>query len=107
MATLANFLMTGQLGPIALGITPLEAMSLLGDADDTSRKSNPLILRYGPLQLTFVKQGKVRESRLTQLGLYFQPPAVEPLPEVVRPTDWSPDGAPLEREFRAFLHEIK
>lgn len=43
MATLEQFLKTGQLHPIGLGMTPFEVESLLGEPSDESRKKNPLV----------------------------------------------------------------
>ncbi len=58
MATLKEFFQTGQLGPIGLGLTPFEVQERLGDPDDESKKKNPLILRYGNVELCFWRTSK-------------------------------------------------
>src|SRR5690349_11154714 len=102
MATLEQFLRTGQLGPLALGMTTADVTAVLGEPQQVSRKSNPLLVKYGGLQLTFSRQRADRVFRMNQLGIYFQPEP-EPLPASVRPEDIPPGVAPSEREFRAFL----
>jgi hypothetical protein len=42
MATLEDFLRTGRLGPVSLGMGPVDVMTALGDPDDTSEKINPI-----------------------------------------------------------------
>jgi hypothetical protein len=105
MATLEHFLKTGQLGPICLGMRPNEVTSFLGDPDDESRKKKPLILKYGGLQLAFLRHHGDKMYQLMQIALYFQPKK-EPLPDPVKMTDWVLEEAPTERDFRSFLDKI-
>jgi hypothetical protein len=105
MATLEQFLRAGELGPIHFGLTVEEVAGLLGAPGDTSVRRNPLIEKYGGLQLTFFRADRAPHRRLTHVGLYFQPLA-EPIPDLARPTDWLPTPATTRAEFRQFLDRI-
>jgi hypothetical protein len=105
MAKLEAFLRTGQLGPLRLGMDPSEAMFILGQPEDQSRKINPLELKYGSLRLTFWKHPEQARSQLMDIGLYYQP-AYEPVPDAVKMDDFSPTKKTTEHRFRSFLHEI-
>jgi hypothetical protein len=103
MATLEHFLKTGQLDPIRLGMTPFEVASLLGDPQEESRKKNPLLLKYGGLQLTFWKKAGQSPSRLAEIAIYYQP-SFEPLPLMLM--DWNPTEPPTEAQFLSYLDSI-
>jgi hypothetical protein len=51
--SLSRFLRTGQLGPLVLGMDPAAVELLLGQPEARSRKHKPLLLKYGPLEMTF------------------------------------------------------
>src|SRR3954451_12989552 len=99
MATLAQFLKTGSLGPVVLGMDPFEVVEQIGEPDEESRKKNPLILKYGSLQLTFWKNGP--KSQLRDIVLTFLP-RFEPPPPSVALDDFS-FAQPTERDFRNFM----
>lgn len=102
MATLAEFFRTGTLGPVSFGLTPEDVRGMLGLPTDQSVQTNPLILKYGGAQLTFLATKADPERRLAQTGLYFWPNA-EPIPDRIRPTDWMPTGASTEADIRTYL----
>ena len=104
MAILEEFLRTGHLGPLNLGISSNDAMSILGEPDDISRKANPLLLRYGRVQLTFWKPRDAKPE-LREMTVDFQH-ASEPLPPCLEFTDWNSSDPPDEGRFRDFLHQI-
>lgn len=104
MATLEEFMRTGQLGAVILGASPSDVMTALGDPDDISKKTNPLILKYRCVQLTFWKAPKERTPQLREIVLAFQP--FEPPPEFLEITDWNPQEPPSERDFRAFIERV-
>ena len=106
MTTLEQFLKTGQLGPLVLGMPPFEVASILGEPQEQSRKNNPLLLKYGCLQLTFWKQADQRRSQLREVAIYCQPNN-RPLPDPVQMTDWDPCGALTEASFWSFLNNIR
>lgn len=105
MATLEDFLKTGHLGPVVLGMSPVDAMTALGDPDDTSRKSNPLLIRYGCVQLSFWRAPQQKVHQLREIAVTFQP-NFEMFPESLDFTDWNPTEAPTEEEFRSFIEQI-
>jgi hypothetical protein len=105
MVTLEQFLKTAQLGPVILGISPFEAVSVLGEPEDQSKKKNPLELKYGSLQLTFWKHSGSERSQLMDFGLYYQP-TWERVPEAVTFSDVGYDENTTEGEFRSFLQQI-
>jgi hypothetical protein len=80
-------------------------MTALGDPDETSKKTNPLTLRYGPLQLVFWSRPKQRNQDLREIVMSHQP-AAEPLPDTLPLSDWNPRSTPTEAEFRAYLDRI-
>jgi hypothetical protein len=104
MATLANFLKTGSLGPVLLGLSPIDVIQEIGDPEQESRKKNPLTLKYGSLQLVFWKHGP--KLQLRDITLSFLP-AFEPLPALLSFEDFKTDSNPTERDFRNFLKQIR
>lgn len=103
MALLRQFLKTGQLGPLVLGCSPLDVEQHLGPAPDRSRKVNPLILKYGWLELVFSNAPK-RPPLLSQLTIKVDDGPVL-LPATLDFDDFllSPNESPTN--FKSFLHE--
>lgn len=97
---------TGHLGPVILGMSPVDAMRVLGDPDDTSRKTNPLLMRYGCVQLSFWKAPKQPTHQLREIVIAFQPEFTY-LPGELEFTDWNPAEPPTEQEFRSFIERIE
>jgi hypothetical protein len=104
MATLAQFLKTGSLGPVVLGMNPIEVVEQIGDPEQESRKKNPLTLKYGSLQLVFWRHGS--KSQLRDITLNFLP-EFERLPSLVALKDFHPRGQPTEGYFRNFIRESR
>ena len=105
MATLDQFLRTGELGPVRPGSSPKEVVAVLGPPQDSSVGWNPLVLKYGGLQLSFHQPRDGAERRLVLIGLYFAP-AQGPLPAAVRPTDFAVAADTTEADVRAFLARV-
>ena len=105
MATLEEFLRTGHLGPLNLGISATDVMSSLGEPDGISRKSNPLLLVYGRIQLTFWRNAKNPKPELREIALDYQRVS-EPLSPTLEFTDWNSTEPPTERRFRDFMHQV-
>src|SRR5205085_5957071 len=105
MATLEDFLKAGRLGPVILGMDPVEVMNALGDPDDTSEKLNPLTIKYGPVQLVFWSKPKQRKQELREIVLSYKP-RFKKLPKALRLSDWNPTSAPTEGGFVAYLKQI-
>src|SRR5437868_2374613 len=105
MATLESFLKTGRLGPVSLGMGPVEVMTALGDPDETSEKLNPLILKYGPVELVFVSKPNQRKQDLREITILYKP-KFKKMPKVLRLSDWSPSTTPSEEDFVKYLKRI-
>lgn len=101
---LLDFLQTGHLGPIVRNMTPKTAEMLLGEPEDRSIKTSPLILRYFNLELSFWAPHKELTPRLCLVELKVPEPG-KPQCDLV---DWGGLGPVSREEFRAFLkeHEI-
>jgi hypothetical protein len=87
MATLSEFLKSGKLGDIHYGMLRDQVVAILGQPNDTSVAQNPLILKYGGLQLTFFKPTDAEHRELSQIGLHYGP-SWEPIPAPVLPSDF-------------------
>jgi hypothetical protein len=104
MGILEKFIKTGSIGPIVLGISPFEAMQLLGEPDQESQKKNPLTIKYGTLQLVFWKHASQGKSLLREIDLAFDGD-LKCLPSLIALDDFTPSGPPSEKYFRNFMHE--
>ncbi len=107
MATLEQFLRTGDLDPIRFGMTKDEVEEALGWPQSWvphSWSDDPRMphAAYGGLHLTFSRTGPDPKHRLAHIGLYFDP-LRGPIPERVQPTDWLPTSETTEAEFSKFL----
>jgi hypothetical protein len=105
MATLEQFLRTGRLGPIHFGMTQAEAIAHLGQPPDESVQREPIILKYGGLQITFSRPSAGVEPRLVMTGLYFPPP-LEPIPDQVLPTDFTGTAETTIADVREYLGRV-
>jgi hypothetical protein len=104
MATLEAFMKSGHLGPLVLGSSPNDVMAVLGEPDGISRKSNPLLLKYGCVQLTFWKP-RDGKHELREITVDFQNVS-EPAPSSLEFADWNLTEPPTERRFRNFMRQI-
>jgi hypothetical protein len=105
MATLEQFLQTGELGPIHAGMSEAAVIALLGPPQDESLARRAKILKYGGLQLTVLSLPEAADRELAHLGLYFGPCA-EPIPEQVRPTDFDGSSETTIADVREFLARV-
>jgi hypothetical protein len=105
MATLEGFLRTGTLGPVVLGMSLPDLIASLGEPEGTSRKSNPLQLKYGSAQLSFWRAPRNLPYQLREIAITYQP-KFEPLPEPLTLTDWNLVGPPTELQFISFTQKI-
>lgn|GEM_PF-3685625 len=107
MPLIRDFLQTGRLGEIQLGLRPDQVIGILGAPDDQSVKKRPVhILRYGAVQFSFVAVPDTKDSRLASVAIYFDD-ADRPIPPPLSPTDWLPTGNTTEQQFRQFLDQVE
>jgi len=102
MATLSEFLKSGKLGDIHHGMRRDEVVAILGQPNDTSVARNPLLLKFGGLQLTFFKPAGAEHRELSQIGLHYGP-SWEPIPAAVLPSDFVGNPETTIAGVRAFL----
>jgi hypothetical protein len=102
MASIDEFLQTGRLGAIAIGMSKDDVRGRLGEPDDVSVKKNPEIWKYGALQLTFYRGSHVEGPVLSGIGLYFHDPTAS-LPDPLGLTGWRPSGETTIEAFRERL----
>lgn len=105
MATLEDFLRTGRLGPVSLGMNPSQVMTALGDPDAFSEQKSPYILKYGPVQLVFLANKKLRTRELRDIAIIYKP-KFKKLPKKLRLDDWNPSSVPTEEFFTNYLQNI-
>jgi hypothetical protein len=79
-----------------------DVVELLGPAPDESVRKDPKILKYGGLQLTFLRDPGAQATRLAHVGLYYRQP-VEPIPGPARPEDFNGNAETTLSEVRDFL----
>ena len=103
MATMREFLSTGHLGDVMIGITAERAQQILGAPDTRSVRRDPVeILRYGALELVFRRVPKTIDSRLVAIALYLGN-SNRSIPVPTRFADWLPSIDTTEQQVREFL----
>lgn len=106
MPSMSDFLRTGRLGDIQLGLRPDQVISILGDPDGRTAKRRPVeLLRYGAVEFGFVPVPDTADSRLVSIAIYFSDPS-RLIPPPLRPTDWMPTNATDKQQFCQFLNEV-
>lgn len=103
-ASFAKFLKTGQLGPLTLGMNPSSVEVQLGTPEQSSRKLNPLILKYGPLELAFWSP-KSEPPKLAQISLMLSQ-ELNRLPQALHFEDWTPNAQTDIGEFKDFVERV-
>jgi hypothetical protein len=103
MATFRDFLTSGTIGAVKLGMRPEMVEQFWGAPDDRSVQRRPTeILRYGSIELVFKTVPDTDDSRLVAAAIYFGRPS-QPLPDAARFEDWLPTDGTSEDEFRTFV----
>ena len=105
MVTMREFLTSGRLGAVQLGLRPEQVTQLLGQPDDRSARSRPvLLLRYGSVELAFMPVPDTADSTLASVAVHFAHPDRD-VPPALRPTDWVPTHDTDEDQLRRFLQQ--
>jgi hypothetical protein len=100
----ARFLRTGQLGPLTLGMDPSAVEFQLGVPDARSRKNKPLLMRYGPLELTFWSP-RSQPPQLVQV-LISVDDGLRDLPHALQFDDLMPGPVRHISDFSRFIEQI-
>jgi hypothetical protein len=103
-ASFAQFLHTGQLGPLTLGMSPASVEVQLGEPEARSRKLSPLILKYGPLELTFWSH-RGQAPQLAQISLSLSH-GLQKLPSALLFNEWTIDARMRMESFERFVEQI-
>lgn len=107
MAKIETFLKTGELGPLVLGISSSVVMDVCGQPDNVSRKSNPLILQYGRIQLTFTRTQSADGLRLQDILVTTRTDIdYAPLCSPLSLEDFPITEQPTKSSFLKFAHRI-
>jgi hypothetical protein len=105
MTTLESFIRSGALGPVVVGLPLPDLISALGEPQATSKKANPLWLKYGSVELSLRKAPPASIYKIREINVKFHP-VFEQLPEAIALSDWNGDRSPTDTEFRKFLDAI-
>ena len=98
MDTILEFIKTGSLGPVRLGMTSEEIVNAIGEPEDISVKTKPYVIwKYGSLQITF--DTTLDKPVVTSIFVYFWPDEKTTLPDGVRLRGWVPDSETAIDEF--------
>jgi hypothetical protein len=107
MAKIETFLKVGELGPLVLGLSSSAVMETCGQPHNISRKSNPLVLQYGRIQLTFVRNHSADGPRLQDVLVSTKPDIdFNPLPTPLRLEDFPLREQPAKSLFLNFARTI-
>jgi hypothetical protein len=104
MQLLREFLESGTLGPIAIGLSPLEVQHILGEPWDVGGTPKNRIWKYGSIQLGFYRDKATRTETLEFIGLYFRYESLT-LPEAISPGGWFPSQRTTKEDFVRYLEE--
>jgi hypothetical protein len=103
MVSLDEFLKTGRLGAIAFDMTPDEIHEILGEPESVSVQKDPLLWKYGALELAFCKQPDGASSSLASIALHFRDPS-QTIPERLNLKGWTPSR---DTKFEEFLTRLR
>jgi hypothetical protein len=105
MVSFDEFLRTGQIGPLAVGMTRDAVRDLVGDPDDTSISKSPEIWKYGPIEVSYYRTPDGSEPFLASILYHFD--GTSPTPPPLSPSGWRPTHETSVEDFRAHLKEIE
>lgn len=105
MSSMREFLTSGRLGDVQLGLRPEQVFEILGAANDHSARRRPVqVLRYGAVEFAFKPVPGTGDARLVSTAIHFHDPGRE-VPPALRPGDWLPSNETTADEFRRRLDE--
>lgn len=102
MPSMDEFLKTGRLGPLDLGVTKEAVRRILGEPDDVSVKKNPEIWKYGALQLVYYRSPHTDEPVFSTINLFFHHPASS-IPARLGLMGWQPTSETGIEAFRDYI----
>jgi hypothetical protein len=108
MMSIVEFLKTGELDGIRVGMAPDQVRDVLGEPFDTSLSKKPWIWKYDPIEITFSFPEERREFRVESISISFRAPdAASPAP--LRFSDWDNSRSSSFQDFKGYLdkHAIR
>ena len=103
MPSFDDFLRTGQIGRLAMGMSKDAVRDLLGEPRDTSVRKHPEIWKYGQVELAFFRTSDGSSPVLTSIMYHFDDPT--PPPIGLEMTGWVPTCRTTYEGFSAHLDE--
>jgi hypothetical protein len=101
---LREFLKSGTLGPVTMGLSPVEVQHRLGKPWDVGGTPKQRIWKYGAIQLGFYWDKETRTAGLGFIGLYFCHDSLA-LPEVIQLEGWFPSRYTTKEDFIHYLED--
>ncbi len=104
MQDLREFLESGTLGPVTMGLSPVDVEHRLGKPWDVGGTRKQRIWKYGAIQLGFYRDKPTRTEAVSFIGLYFDHDSPA-LPEAIRLEGWFPSRYTTIEDFIHYLEE--
>ena len=80
MTPFTDFLTTGAVGTVRVGATEAEVLAALGPPQVGSAREKPRVVKYGPLQLVYSRDGRDAPLRVCGLSVYPREAGTHPAP---------------------------
>jgi len=107
MPSFDEFLKSGQVGELSIGMTRESVQHILGPPDDTSVKKRPEVWKYGSCELSFHRISDGLSGILDSIQYYYHTQQVEHRSHTkLTFTGWSPSSSTTIGEFLNYLGQI-
>ncbi|MGH7140370.1 MAG: hypothetical protein ACREHD_31935 [Pirellulales bacterium] len=104
MSALDDLLLARRLNGIAFGMCKDEVVGAIGQPEDRLLQKSPEVLKYGSLELGFIRPVRNVSSRLATISLYFG--RGDKLPDWLDPVEWPISEITTIDQFRKYLEAI-
>lgn len=104
MQLLRQFLRSGTLGSITIGLSPVQVQGILGSPWDEGGTRKQRIWKYGSIQLGFHWDKATQTEALSFIGMYLRNGNFA-LPETIPSEGWFPTRQTSKEDFIRFLKE--
>lgn len=102
MASLEHLIRTGQFEDLAFGLSLEEVRERIGDPDDVSISSKPLIWKYGGVELAFFREKAAPSFALDSISIHLRKDG----PAFIRTECFSGLAGMDEADFRRYLNGL-
>jgi len=100
-----DFLRSGRIGQISVGMNQEAVRELWGPPQDTSIRKHPEIWKYGPVEFSFYRSPEDSSLLLVSIIYHFSQPNAEP-PRLLSDSGWMPNSETSIEEFRGHLVDV-